>query len=71
MAEHFNGRHEFNKLTDEHSLLVSAGFDPTEEGDLCHKDGVWYGRGAALQYAWQEWREHGRSESSNPPTRGL
>jgi hypothetical protein len=62
MADYYEGRHEFHMLVDEQSLLLAAGFNPTEEGDLCHKDGVWYGTRAALQYAWQEWREAGESE---------
>jgi hypothetical protein len=62
MAEYFEGRHEFHMLVDEHSLLLAAGFVPTEARDLYHKDGVWYGRRAALQYAWQEWREPRESE---------
>ena len=36
----------------ENQLLVAAGFDSTdEEEDLWGKDGVWYGRNAALQSA--------------------
>ncbi len=39
---------------EEHSALVGAGFEPTEDEDLWSKDGVWYGKEAALQHAWQE-----------------
>ena len=36
----------------ENQLLVAAGFESTdEEEDLWSKDGVWYGRNAALQSA--------------------
>jgi hypothetical protein len=36
----------------ENQLLVAAGFDWTDEkDDLWGKDGVWYGRNAALQSA--------------------
>ncbi len=33
----------------EDSALLAEGFEPTEEG-LWRKDGLWYGREAALQY---------------------
>ena len=36
----------------ENQLLVAAGFESTdEEEDLWNKEGVWYGRNAALQSA--------------------
>ena len=36
----------------ENQLLVAAGFESTdEEEDLWNKEGVWYGRNAALQRA--------------------
>jgi hypothetical protein len=42
----------------ENQLLVAAGFESTdEEDDVWIKDGVWYGRKAALQSAGQTLRE--------------
>jgi hypothetical protein len=42
----------------ENQLLVAAGFESTdEEDDLWTKDGVWFGRRAALQSARQTLRE--------------
>ena len=39
-------------------MLVGAGFKPEDEGgDLWSIDGVSYGREAALQCAWREWRK--------------
>ena len=36
----------------ENQALVAAGFEPTgEENDLWIKDGLWFGRNAALQSA--------------------
>jgi hypothetical protein len=47
------------KVTErENQLLVAAGFESTdEEDDVWIKDGVWYGRKAALQSAGQTLRE--------------
>lgn len=43
----------------ENRTLVAAGFESSDEEDnLWSKEGVWFGRNAALQNAWQEWREH-------------
>ena len=39
-------------------MLVAAGYEPEEGGDLWSRDGVSYGREAALQSAWREWRNH-------------
>jgi hypothetical protein len=36
----------------EASALLTEGFEPAEEG-LWKKDGLWYGREAALQHVWQ------------------
>ena len=42
----------------ENQILVAAGFESTdEEDDVWIKDGVWYGRKAALQSAGQTLRE--------------
>jgi hypothetical protein len=43
----------------ENQLLVAAGFESTDEEDDVwrSKDGVWYGRKAALQSAGQTLRE--------------
>ena len=39
-------------------MLVAAGFKPEDEGgDLWRRDGVSYGREAALQCAWREWHK--------------
>ena len=39
-------------------VLVAAGFKPEDEGgDLWRRDGVSYGREAALQRAWREWHK--------------
>jgi hypothetical protein len=40
------------------AALVAAGFEPTEEGALWRKDGVWFGREAALQSARKELSEN-------------
>jgi hypothetical protein len=37
--------------------LIGAGFEPTNDEDLWKKGGVWFGKEAALQRAWQELRE--------------
>ena len=42
----------------EEVMLVAAGFNPEEGGDLWSRDGVSYGREASLQFAWREWRNH-------------
>jgi hypothetical protein len=34
--------------------LIEAGFEPTERDDLWMKNGVYYGREAALQKAWRK-----------------
>ena len=48
----------------EDGLLVAAGFTTEEGDDVWRKDGVYFGRGAALQNAWREWHEHkGRNTS--------
>jgi hypothetical protein len=39
--------------------LVGASFEPTEGEDLWTKNGVFYGREAALQEAWRKLRESG------------
>lgn len=41
----------------EDSTLVEASFEPTEGEDLWMKNGVYYGREAALQIAWRTLRE--------------
>jgi hypothetical protein len=41
----------------EDSTLVEASFEPTEGEDLWMKNGVYYGREAALQIAWRKLRE--------------
>ena len=41
----------------EDSALVEASFEPTEGDDLWMKNGVYYGREAALQKAWRKLRE--------------
>jgi hypothetical protein len=38
-------------LKNQDFTLVAAGFEATEEGTLWRKDGVWFGREAALQRA--------------------
>jgi len=48
--------HELDRFGHQ-SLLDAAGFDPAPEGGLYHKNGVWYGKKAALQYARRERRE--------------
>jgi hypothetical protein len=41
-------------LDREDFALVAAGFEPTEEeGTLWRRDGVWFGREAALQSVWK------------------
>jgi hypothetical protein len=49
----------------ENGMLIAVGFNPQEGGDLWTRDGVTFGRGAALQCAWrEEEREHeGRKAS--------
>jgi hypothetical protein len=47
----------FNQHKDDCRLLA-AGFEPIESNALWKKDGVLFGREAALQGAWQERREH-------------
>ena len=42
----------------EDGMLVAAGFKPEEGGDFWRRDGVCFARGAAVQNAWREWREH-------------
>jgi hypothetical protein len=37
----------------ENRALMATGFEPTHEDDLWKKDGVWFGRNAALQKARQ------------------
>ena len=37
----------------ENRALVATGFEPTHKDDLWKKDGVWFGRNAALQKARQ------------------
>jgi hypothetical protein len=37
----------------ENQALMAMGFEPTREDDLWRKDGVWFGRNAALQKARQ------------------
>ena len=37
----------------ENQALMATGFEPTDEDDLWKKDGVWFGRNAALQKARQ------------------
>lgn len=37
----------------ESQALLTTGFEPTHEDDLWKKDGVWFGRNAALQKARQ------------------
>ena len=46
------------QLHKEDVMLVAAGFEPVEVGDLWSRNGVSYGREAALQFAWREWRKH-------------
>jgi hypothetical protein len=49
----------FRLLNREDFALVAAGFEPTEEeGTLWRKDGVLFGREAALQGARKELSEH-------------
>jgi hypothetical protein len=39
-------------------MLVAVGFKPDDGGsDLWRRDGVSYGREAALQCAWREWHK--------------
>jgi hypothetical protein len=46
-------------LNREDFALVAAGFEPTEEeGTLWRKDGVWFGKEAALQSARKELSEN-------------
>ena len=54
---------EYLCLLDREDLaLVAAGFEPTEEeGTLWRKDGVWFGRQAALQSASKELRGGART----------
>jgi hypothetical protein len=37
----------------ENQALMAMGFEPTHEDDLWRKDGVWFGRSAAMQKARQ------------------
>ena len=41
----------------EDSVLLSEGFEPAG-GDLWRRDGIYYGREAALQYAQSSLRQH-------------
>jgi hypothetical protein len=41
----------------EESILLKTSFEPLEDGILWEKDGVYYGREAALQDALRELRE--------------
>jgi hypothetical protein len=46
------------KLTKrEDSVLLAEGFEPAE-GDLWRREGIYYGREAALQYAHSSLRQH-------------
>ena len=48
------GRHELHRLREkENSVLASVGFVPSES-DLWKRNGVLYGREAALQRAFEE-----------------
>ena len=38
--------------TQSYKTLLAEGFEPAEE-DLWIRDGVWFGRGAALQQLWR------------------
>ncbi len=50
----------------EKQVLVAAGFVPTDqEDDLWSKDGVWFGRNAALQSARQTLRTQTGSNVSD------
>jgi hypothetical protein len=46
--------HSSSWRTEENSILAQAGFEPTEEDALWRRQGVWYGREAALQTALRE-----------------
>jgi len=43
-------------LKNQDITLVAAGFEPTEEGTLWRKGGVWFGKEAALQSARKQLR---------------
>jgi hypothetical protein len=49
--------HKIRAKQEEYSALIGAGFEPTNDEDLWKKGGVWFGKEAALQRAWQELRE--------------
>ena len=52
------GRHELHRLREkENSVLASVGFAPSES-DLWKRNGVLYGREAALQRAFEEVEGH-------------
>jgi hypothetical protein len=64
MSEHGEGYHASERYKrQEDALLVAEGFEPAEE-DLWIRDGVWFGRGAALQQLWRtEAPRRGRGSS--------
>jgi hypothetical protein len=45
-------------LDRENFALVAAGFEPNEEGTMWRKDGVWFGREAALHSARKQLTEN-------------
>ena len=46
-------QHPYGHLYQENDILLTAGFKRTEHILVWEKDGVCYGREAALQQAWQ------------------
>jgi hypothetical protein len=55
--------HEGEEYQDkENATLVEASFAPMEGEDLWMKNGVCYGREAALQTAWRKLREGGNGK---------
>lgn len=47
--------------------LQAAGFRPTEEGTMWRRDGVWFGREAALQNARKQLRANDEDAAVEEP----
>ena len=59
----FHERHPWREHQDR--ILMAAGFEPEEEGDLWRRSGLLHGREAALQVAFRELRERGEGDVSD------
>jgi hypothetical protein len=57
------------KIEQENRVLLAAGFQPEDEGKnvLWRKNGMWFGRTAALQTAMRVMRESTESDGSYRP----